>query len=122
MFLRKIEAKPAALLVESRTQQKSFLFLLGEKIGRAQNQKCRENFFAGWRAVASGGGLASLVWFRSGISDKISSSQTVKTHHTAPLGLPNFAKAPLGTARCTALLSCETSRKTRTIEAWANKK
>src|SRR3989344_4815262 len=49
VFLQKIEAKPAALLVESRTQQKSFLFLLEEKIRRAQNQKCRENFFAGWR-------------------------------------------------------------------------
>ncbi|MBI2630778.1 hypothetical protein HYW73_00990 [Candidatus Nomurabacteria bacterium] len=61
VFLQKIEAKPAALLVQSRTQQKSFLFLLEEKIGRAQNQKCRENFFAGWRVVASGGGLASLV-------------------------------------------------------------
>src|SRR3970040_2548248 len=60
VFLQKIEAKPAALLVESRTQQKSFLFLLEEKIRRAQNQKCRENFFAGWRVVASGGGLASL--------------------------------------------------------------
>src|SRR3989338_4864454 len=69
---------PAALLVQSRTQKKSFLFLLEEKIGRAQNQKCRENFFAGWRALASGGGGparqsfsvggASLVWFRSGIS------------------------------------------------------
>ena len=47
---------PAALLVQSRTQQKSFLFLLEEKIGRAQNKKCRENFFAGWRALASGGG------------------------------------------------------------------
>ena len=70
---------PAALLVRSRTQQKSFLFLLEEKIGRAQ-KKSRENFFAGWRASASGGGLASLVWFRSGISDKMSSSQTVKTH------------------------------------------
>ncbi len=61
VFLQKIEAKPAALLGESRTQQKSFLFLLEEKIGRAQNQKCRENFFAGWRVVTSGGGLASLV-------------------------------------------------------------
>ena len=59
--LQKIEASPAALLVESRTQQKSFLFLLEEKIWRAQNQKCRENFFAGWRVPASGGGLASLV-------------------------------------------------------------
>ena len=78
--LQKIEASPAVLLVKSRSQQKSFLFLLEKKIGRAQNQKCRENFFAGWRALASGGGAASLVWFRSGISDKMSSSQTVKTH------------------------------------------
>src|SRR3989339_312202 len=54
--LQKIEASPAALLVKSRTPQKSFLFLLEEKIGRAQNQKCRENFFAGWRASASDGG------------------------------------------------------------------
>ncbi len=61
--LQKIEASPAACSVRSRTQQKSFLFLLEEKIGRAQNQKCRENFFAGWRALASGGGLASLVGF-----------------------------------------------------------
>ncbi|MBI4098322.1 MAG: hypothetical protein HY426_04770, partial [Candidatus Levybacteria bacterium] len=52
----KIEAKPAALLVESRSQKKSFLFLLEEKILRAQKHKSRENFFAGWRAVASGGG------------------------------------------------------------------
>jgi len=47
---------PAALLVQSRTQQKSFLFLLEEKIGRAQIKKWEENFFAGWRALASGGG------------------------------------------------------------------
>src|SRR3989338_5010848 len=38
--LQKIEASPVALLVQSRTQQKSFLFLLEEKILRAQNQKC----------------------------------------------------------------------------------
>jgi hypothetical protein len=25
-------------------------------LGRAQNKKCEENFFAGWRALASGGG------------------------------------------------------------------
>ncbi|MDD3729374.1 MAG: hypothetical protein PHH50_03635 [Candidatus Pacebacteria bacterium] len=58
---QKIEASPAALLVQSRTQQKSFLFLLEEKIGRAQIKKCRENFFAGRRASASGGGAASIV-------------------------------------------------------------
>ena len=66
VFLQKIEAKPAALLVESRTQQKSFLFLLEEKIGRAQIKKCEENFFVGWRVVASGGGAASLVPFKVG--------------------------------------------------------
>ena len=64
VFLQKIEAKPAALLVQSRATQKSFLFLLEEKIRRAQNQKCEENFFAGWRVVASGGGPASLVGVR----------------------------------------------------------
>ena len=55
---------PAALLVQSRTQQKSFLFLLEEKIGRAQIKKCEENFFVGWRVVASGGG-AERQFFRS---------------------------------------------------------
>ena len=80
VFLQKIEASPAALLVQSRAQQKSFLFLLEEKIRRAQIRKSEENFFAGWRVVASGGGLASLGWLRSGVSDKMSSSQTVKTH------------------------------------------
>jgi hypothetical protein len=61
VFLQKIEASPAACSVRSRSQQKSFLFLLEEKIRRAQNQKSRENFFAGWRALASGGGAASFV-------------------------------------------------------------
>ena len=78
--LQKIEASPAACSVGSRSQQKSFLFLLEEKIRRAQ-KKSRENFFAGWRALASGGGAASFGWFRSGVFDKMSSSQTVKTHH-----------------------------------------
>ena len=82
VFLQKIEASPAALLVQSRTQQKSFLFLLEEKIRRAQNHKCEENFFAGWRVIAGGGGLASLVWFRSGVSDKMSSSCVVKTRQS----------------------------------------
>jgi len=66
VFLQKIEASPAALLVESRTPQKSFLFLLEEKIGRAQIRKSEENFFVGWRASARGGGAASLVPFKVG--------------------------------------------------------
>ena len=104
VFLQKIEAKPAALLVQSRTQQKSFLFLLEENIRRAQNQKCGENFFAGWRVIASGGGLASLVWFRSGISDKMSSSQTVKTHLDSlrSLGAGTTSLANQRASRCAA--------------------
>jgi hypothetical protein len=51
---------PAALLVKSRTPKKSFLFLLEEKVAR-QIKKCEEKFLAGWRALASGGGAASLV-------------------------------------------------------------
>jgi len=47
---------PAALLGQSRSQQKSFLFLLEEKIGARKIRKSEENFFAGWRASASGGG------------------------------------------------------------------
>jgi len=49
------------VLVKSRSQQKSFLFLLEERIRRAQIGKSKENFFAGWRALASGGGAASFV-------------------------------------------------------------
>src|SRR3989344_4694461 len=60
VFLQKIEAKPAALLVQSRIQQKSFLFLL-EKIGRAQNEKSKEYFSVVRRALGSGGGAASFV-------------------------------------------------------------
>ncbi|OGK45974.1 hypothetical protein A3B46_02475 [Candidatus Roizmanbacteria bacterium RIFCSPLOWO2_01_FULL_39_19] len=55
-----IEASPAVLLVKSRTPQNSFLFLL-EKNRGAQNKKCEENFFAGWRASASGGGAGFLI-------------------------------------------------------------
>ena len=76
MFLQNIAASPAALLVESRTQQKSFLFLLEEKIRRVHIRKSKENFFAGWRVVASGGGLASLVPFKVG-SRKVYNYSTV---------------------------------------------
>ena len=56
VFLQKIEASPAALLGESRTQQKSFLFLLEEKIGGAQIKNREQNFSLAERASASGGG------------------------------------------------------------------
>jgi len=41
--------------LQGGTEQKNFLFLLEEKNRRAQ-KKSRENFFAGWQALASGGG------------------------------------------------------------------
>jgi len=47
---------PAALLVQNRGQQKSFLFLLEEKIGGAQNKKLRRKLFCGTASEASGGG------------------------------------------------------------------
>ena len=60
---------PAALLVQSRGQQKSFLFLLEEKIGRAQIKKCEENFFAGQRAKRAAAGR-SVQNSQSGFSSK----------------------------------------------------
>ena len=48
---------PAALLSKSRPPKKSFVFLLEEKIGRAQIKKCEQNFSLSERALASGGGV-----------------------------------------------------------------
>ncbi|MDD5013043.1 MAG: hypothetical protein PHD93_01425 [Candidatus Pacebacteria bacterium] len=47
---------PAALLVQSRPPKKSFVFLLEEKIGRAQIKNCEQNFSLSERALVSGGG------------------------------------------------------------------
>jgi hypothetical protein len=64
---------PAVLLIESRTPQNSFLFLLPARIAtqsvaggeeknrRAQIKKCEEIFFAGWRGFRATAGLASLL-------------------------------------------------------------
>ena len=68
---------PAVLLVKSRTQQKSFLFLLEEKNRRAQIKKCEENFFAGWRGFRATAGLASLL----GVLLKKCSNFVQKTPH-----------------------------------------
>jgi hypothetical protein len=66
---------PAVLLVQSRTPQNSFLFLLEEKNRRAQIKKCEENFFAGWRGFRATAGLASLL----GVLLKKSSNINQKT-------------------------------------------
>ncbi len=60
--VRAESAEPRRLLVQSRTPQKSFVFLL-EEIGRAQIKKCEQNFSVVWRALASGGGAGQS--FRS---------------------------------------------------------
>ena len=60
-FRNQIVDSPAVLLVKSRTQQKSFLFLLEEKNRHWQIKNCEENFFAGWRGFRATAGLASLL-------------------------------------------------------------
>src|SRR3989344_4142058 len=64
VFLQKIEASPAALLVKAMHHRK-ILFSLGEKeIRRAQNEKSKEYFSVVRRALGSGGGAASFVGIR----------------------------------------------------------
>jgi hypothetical protein len=57
----KIAASPAALLVQSRATQKSFLFLLEEKIGARKSGKAKKTFLWGSAGFPHGGGAASLV-------------------------------------------------------------
>ena len=61
MFLQKIEASPAALLVKAMHHRKILFSLREEKIGRAQNEKSKEYFSVVRRALASGGEVASFV-------------------------------------------------------------
>jgi len=51
------------LLVQSKTQQKSFFFLLEEKIRRAQNKKSKEYFSVVWRTCQAVAEQAFLVGF-----------------------------------------------------------
>jgi hypothetical protein len=69
IFARLPKRSPAALLVQSRGQQKSFLFLLEEKIAREKIKKCEENFFAGQRAKQAAVGR-SVQNSKSGFSSK----------------------------------------------------
>ena len=61
MFLQKIEASPAALLVKAKHHKKILFSLREKEIRRAQNEKSKEYFSVVRRVVASGGGAASLV-------------------------------------------------------------
>jgi len=55
IFARLPKRSPAALLVQSRVPQKSFLFLLEEKEIAHQIKECEENFFAGYERKRGGG-------------------------------------------------------------------
>src|SRR3989338_10876267 len=66
----KDRGRPRRPARQSRATQKSFLFLLEEKIGRAQIGKSKENFFVGRAGFRHGGGTASL-----GVLLKVGSSK-----------------------------------------------
>jgi len=62
IFARLPKRSPAALLVQSRVPQKSFLFLLEEKEIARQIKKCEENFFAEQRAAAGRSELVGILF------------------------------------------------------------
>ena len=72
---------PTALLGQSSAPQKSFLFLLEEKEIALQIKKCEENFFAGWRASASGGAEHQNSAFGFSLK-KVRISFSVRSHST----------------------------------------
>ncbi len=71
------EASPAALLVPSRATQKSFLFLLEEKIGARKSGKAKKTFLWGSAGFPHGGGAASLVSFKES-SSKVYNYSTIQ--------------------------------------------
>ena len=90
--LAKNRGQSRHLAFQSKTPQKNTLSLGEKEIRRApclpagrQNEKSKEYFSVIWRAERAVAGLASLVWFRSAVFDKIGSSQTVKAHHKTTL-------------------------------------
>ena len=75
------EAKPRCLPEALRAVPSKNIFLsLIEKNWewRAKSENAKKMFLLGTRALRAAAGRSD--WFRSGISDKMSSSQTVKTH------------------------------------------
>ncbi|MDP3955755.1 MAG: hypothetical protein Q8Q18_00710, partial [bacterium] len=68
---------PEALRAE--TSKNIFFSLIEKNRGwRAKSENAKKMFLLGTRALRAAAGRSD--WFRSGILDKMSSSQTVKTH------------------------------------------
>jgi len=78
---------------QSRAPQKSFVFLLEEKIGRAQIRNSKQNFSVVWRELASGGGAASLGVLLKVGSSKVQNFPPIATF--AVLGKDCLAASPL---------------------------
>ena len=74
------EASPATCLNTWKTEhhRKILFSLREEKIRRVQNGKSKEYFSVVWRAERAVAGLASLVWFRSGVPFKKGSRKVYK--------------------------------------------
>ena len=76
-----LSAKPRRLpeLLRAETSKNIFFSLIEKNWGwRAKSKNVKKMFLLGTRALRAAAGRSD--WFRSGISDKMSSSQTVKTH------------------------------------------
>jgi len=54
--------RPRRLLCQEQNPAKKFSFPFRRKNRRAQIKNCEENFLAGWRALASGGGAVRFLY------------------------------------------------------------
>jgi len=91
---------------------KKVFFPFRRKRNRAQNKKCRENFFAGQRALASGGG-AERQNSQSGFSSKKVRISSNKHHHielAASLGASPLASAGSFASKSKGFLKSISSR------------
>ncbi|OGD30285.1 hypothetical protein A2W39_02145 [Candidatus Azambacteria bacterium RIFCSPHIGHO2_01_46_10] len=82
------EAKPRCLPEALRAVPSKNIFLsLIEKNWewRAKSENAKKMFLLGTRALRAAAGRSD--WFRSAIFDKMSSSQTVKTHQNLTFGM-----------------------------------
>jgi len=103
---------PAALLVQSRVPQKSFLFLLKEKEIARQIKKCEENFFAEQREKRAAAGR-SVQNSQSGFSSKKVRISSNKHHHielVASLGASPLASAGRFASKLKGFLKSISSR------------
>ena len=80
------------------SQQKRFLCISDFARARFFFLKGKENFFAGWRVVASGGGLASLVPFKIG-SSKVYNYSTKTNLFGIDCSARRVRRAPQGKIR-----------------------